>query len=536
MKPCHACPRIRGIVPPIGPRPARVMLIGENPSYEEDRRKEPFTGKTGIELRGTYLPILGIPASEIFITNACLCSMKGYVNPTKEQAMACASVHLGQQIAEVQPEIIVPMGAVACSLFPEIESMALQHGRAIPGRWGAHRFILFAMFHPSAGLRATGYMIAMMQDMDDLRKLLQKLDETEEARFRGDLIDWTPYPQDPHPTPDYRFIRNEHDLTDYITTTDFAYYCQFGDRKQPLGEDTESLPLPGKLGGGPPFCLTFSHTPGTGRLIYTRDRHLIDAYRKMLYELLPLQLFHNYLHDSDVYDELELPTEPFIDTMVRAYNLCLGGGGDDEEEGESRAGRGSLSLKVLAYRHCQMHMTTFKETVWPHSLPHILRWLKLGRSIVAPEDSRPPTCTLCGCPQDYHEMRGKTQRFSGPCAICPPGRCKKWSPPKKVAKSKGDGDKELNLLYRKLGTLITNVESGKVDKDGKTVDPWKRVESKEWKDDKAILVDLIGLPPLASIEHVPEPILLHYACRDADADLRLFLHMQHLQPWVFWQY
>ena len=84
------------------------------------------------------------------------------------------------------------------------------------------------------------------------------------------------------------------------------------------------------------------------------------------------------LHDSEVFDALRLPTEPFLDTMVRAYNLCLGGGGDDEDEGESRAGRGSLSLKVLAYRHCNMHMTSFKDTVYPHSLPHVLTWLKRG--------------------------------------------------------------------------------------------------------------------------------------------------------------
>lgn len=535
MNPCHICPRIRGIVPPTGPRPARVMLIGEGPSFEEDRQKEPFRGKTGIELRGTYLPILGIPASEIFITNACLCSQKGYVNPTFAQAAACASVHLGQQISEVMPEVIVPMGAVACSLFPEITSMSLQHGRAIRGRWGRHEFILFPMFHPSAGLRATGYMIAMMQDMEDLRKLLATLDIYEQSRFEGNIDDgWTPFPEDPHPEPDYQFIRESKDLVDYVGGVPFDKNYRVNGKPFPLGEDTESLPLPGKLDGGPPFCLTFSHTPGTGRLIYTRDTHLIDAYRRMLYELLPLHIFHNYLHDSDVYDELSLPWDPFIDTMVRAYNLCLGGGGDDEDEGESRAGRGSLSLKVLSYRHCQMHMTTFKETVWPHSLPHVLNWLKLGQAIVAPEDSRPPTCLLCGCPQDHHEMRGKTQRFSGPCAICPPGKCKKWSPPKKVAKSKGDGDKELNLLHRKLGTLINNVESGKVDKDGKPTDPWKRIESKEWKDDKAILLDLIGPPPLASIEHVPEPILLHYACRDADADLRLFLHMQNLKPWIFY--
>lgn len=512
MNPCPKCPRIRGIVPPCGPRPARVMFIAECPSYEEDKRKEPLTGKTGIEFAGTYLPVLGLPRSAVFITNAVLCSRKSYVNPTEEEAMACSSTHLGPLLNEVRPEIVVPMGTIACSLFPEIESLALQHGRPIPGKWGSREFILFPCFHPSAGLRATGYMISMMQDMEDLRKLLLSIDNGE--------FEW---PVDPYPVPDYQFIRTEDDLTRYMM--DVPYVTDM-----PLSEDTESLPGGlNKMGGGPPFCLTFSHTPGTGRLIYIRDTHLLSVYRKMLYELLPLQLFHNYLHDATVFDTLRLPTEPLLDTMVRAYNLCLGGGGDDEEEGSSRAGRGSLSLKVLAYRHCQMRMTSFKDTVYPHSLPHILTWLKLGRSMFAGDGDKVPVCG-CGCEGRWHEPRGKTGKQTGSCLNC--NQCEKWRPVKRV-KVNTEEDKVLNLLHRKLNTLIVNVETGKLDSNGKPKDPWKQFL--DWPEyDRRTLLDTLGPVPLASIEHVPEPELLQYAVRDADATLRLYLHMQHLSPWIFY--
>jgi hypothetical protein len=49
-----------------------------------------------------------------------------------------------------------------------------------------------------------------------------------------------------------------------------------------------------------------------------------------------------------------------------------------------------------------------------------------------------------------------------------------------------------------------------------------------------MLLDILGPMPLASIEHVPEPELLHYAVRDADATLRMYLYMQHLSPWIFY--
>ena len=109
-------------------------------------------------------------------------------------------------------------------------------------------------------------------------------------------------------------------------------------------------------------------------------------------------------------------------------------------------------------------------------------------------------------------------------------RCEKW----KVVKSvKRPEDKTLDLLYRKIGTVINNVETGKLSKDGKPTDPWKRFM--EWPEyDQATLIDTLGPIPLASIEHVPELELLHYAVRDADADLRLYLHMQNLKPWIFW--
>lgn len=105
------------------------------------------------------------------------CSNKGYENPTSEQAMSCSSVHLGPLLNEVKPEVIVVMGAVACSLFPEIENLNLQHGIPIPGKWGSWQGLLFPSYHPSAPLHgATGYMISIMADFNYLGKLLKELD------------------------------------------------------------------------------------------------------------------------------------------------------------------------------------------------------------------------------------------------------------------------------------------------------------------------------------------------------------------------
>jgi uracil-DNA glycosylase family 4 len=485
-----------------------VLFLGERPSYEEDRRGEPFVGKTGFEFTDTYLVLAGLPRSEVHIDNAVRCSAYSYDNPTKEEAAACCGTHLTKLLDLVCPQIIVPMGAIACSLWPEI-NLSLHHGRPMPGKWGEHSFVLWPTFHPSAGIHGTSYMIPLMEDFDGLRKLLVSLD-------RG-TFEW---PVDPHPSPDYRVIHSRDDIVEYL-------------EELPVGSnviacDTESLP------NGDPYCVTFSHTPGTGRLIYVEDDPLLTIFRGTVAVGCPHLIFHNYLHDVKIFDRLQIPIRDFTDTMVRAYNLCLGGGGDTEDT-ESRAGRGSLSLKVLAYRHLNVVMTSFRDTVYPHSIPLMLDWLKEVEETFRPSVPL-PTC-VCGHLTQHHSTKGKREN-SGPCCICD---CKRH---KKADYRLTDEERKWNLLHRKTKNLVTALENKQlsdeyeeldIDTDDDAypfVDPWKRI--RQWHPhDRQFLADYTAPMPLASIACVPEPELVKYAVRDADTTLRMYLHMKSLRPWLF---
>lgn len=289
----------------------------------------------------------------------------------------------------------------------------------------------------------------------------------------------------------------------------------------PLACDTESLP------DGSTYCVTLSHTPGTGRLIYVNDEQpeavydtpALTEFRSWL-ESHPdtLLLFHNYLHDVSQFESLSLPITQFRDTMVMAYELCLGGGGD-EEDTESKAGRGSLSLKVLAHRHLAMTMTSFKDTVYPHSLPHVKRYLEEAQALLSPA-AKVKRCT-CGCPQANHQPRGATQRPTGKCLTCGCTKCKLAKPG-----PQDDDTKRLGLLHRKVGTLLSSLKQ-------KDIDPWKRI--KEWHEwDLETLGMVVGPVPLPSVEYVPEPELLRYATADADGTLRLYLYLKDLHPWLYY--
>lgn len=178
MNPCLRCPRRlthRSPVLPTGPIPARVMLLGEQPARDEDRRGEVFCGRTGKELDATYLPLASLPRSSVFIMNSRQCSTPDYSNPEPIDADSCMSVHLAPILNQVQPQVLVPMGAVACSLWPQID-LNRDHGIPLPGKWGSWEGVLFPCYHPSSGMRSTSFMIPLMQDFQNLGILLRKLD------------------------------------------------------------------------------------------------------------------------------------------------------------------------------------------------------------------------------------------------------------------------------------------------------------------------------------------------------------------------
>jgi len=152
------------------------MFLGEQPSYVEDKTGEPFTGKTGSELVHVYLPIALLCRSDVWIDNARRCSNAEYENPTMEEAQSCCNTFLGPMLMEVQPQVIVPMGAVACSVFSEIKDLGMQHGIPLAGRYGPWEGVLFPTYHPTAGIHAPGFMIPLMNDFKRLGELMRELD------------------------------------------------------------------------------------------------------------------------------------------------------------------------------------------------------------------------------------------------------------------------------------------------------------------------------------------------------------------------
>jgi uracil-DNA glycosylase family protein len=142
-----------------GPRRARVMLVGEQPGDQEDREGHPFVGPSG-RLLDRALEAAGIDRDDVYVTNAVKhfkwerdekSKRRIHKTPNAGEIRACFP-WLEQEIAVVQPRVIVPLGATAAkALLGKSFSVLKERGRVVRSDWAE---AVIATVHPSAVLRA----------------------------------------------------------------------------------------------------------------------------------------------------------------------------------------------------------------------------------------------------------------------------------------------------------------------------------------------------------------------------------------------
>jgi uracil-DNA glycosylase family protein len=138
---------------------AAMMLVGEQPGDQEDRRGRPFVGPAG-RLLDRVLEAAGIARDDVYVTNAVkhfkwVPASRGerriHKTPNGLEIAACRP-WLEAEIDAVEPAVIVALGAIAAqTLFGKQFRVTREHGRLfrLPGgRLGS------ATVHPASILRA----------------------------------------------------------------------------------------------------------------------------------------------------------------------------------------------------------------------------------------------------------------------------------------------------------------------------------------------------------------------------------------------
>src|SRR4026207_1137775 len=148
----------------VGNPHASVMFVGEAPGFHEDQQGEPFVGAAG-KLLNDLLQSAGLSRSDIYIANVLKCRPPNNRDPQPDEVESCEPF-LFQQIATVQPKVVIALGAFAArTLLKTQDPISRLRGRIYDYR-GAQ---LIPTFHPSFLLRSPGYK---REAWEDLKKAL----------------------------------------------------------------------------------------------------------------------------------------------------------------------------------------------------------------------------------------------------------------------------------------------------------------------------------------------------------------------------
>ncbi len=141
-----------------GDRRARLMLVGEQPGDEEDRKGLPFVGPAGALLRRA-LEAAGIDPRDVWLTNAVKHfkweprgKRRIHKTPAQKEIAACHA-WLDDELAAVQPKVVVALGATALAAVLGRKT-TIAEARETAELAHASGARVFATYHPSAALRA----------------------------------------------------------------------------------------------------------------------------------------------------------------------------------------------------------------------------------------------------------------------------------------------------------------------------------------------------------------------------------------------
>lgn len=169
---CTDCPLRGGCIGPVpgsGSDTAQIMYVGEGPGAEEDG-KDPFMGPSGQLLRRLSMEA-GIPPDDVYSTNIVKCRPPNNRDPKPEEINSCIH-YLDEQIAAINPKVIVPVGRWAMIQFLPDDLITKVHGRPQM----VHGRVVMPIIHTAAALRRPEWKPMIAQDLKLIPRILETLE------------------------------------------------------------------------------------------------------------------------------------------------------------------------------------------------------------------------------------------------------------------------------------------------------------------------------------------------------------------------
>jgi DNA polymerase len=198
---CQKCLLAKGrknAVPGEGPSAVDIMFIGEGPGYHENQQGKPFVGQAGAFL-DELLAAADLKREEVFITNVVKCRPPNNRDPMPEELTACAH-YLDEQIALLDPKVIVTLGRFSMAKFIENGKISQIHGKSHK----VGKRLIVTMYHPAAALHQPALRPALVEDFAKLPQLLGR-----ESFVAQPKVEAPVQPKVAAPTPEVKSVKKE---------------------------------------------------------------------------------------------------------------------------------------------------------------------------------------------------------------------------------------------------------------------------------------------------------------------------------------
>lgn len=477
-----------------------ILVIGEGPGENEDAEQKPFVGKAGQELGRTYLKRAGLDRNDyrITVTNVCKCRPPNNRTPVPSQIRSCGEKYLLNEIAVLQPALIVVLGNVALQFINMFTRNAVSSDPERLNLEAHHGFVfwrvfeegildgvrVFVAYHPAAGMRDGTKMQSLLEDMDALRRVLH-----EPVKQPGELI--------VEEKVDYREVTTVDEFEDYLEyCREIVDHSASARQRWPMGmewdldsEDDEDGSL---------FSVQISAAEGTAVMLDGKNEVLLEHAGKLA-ESPCVQLIGMHYSEHD-WERVEAQLGwniPLItvdgqvrnkvhDTLKQAFGL----------------GNQPKKLKALAYRLCGVVMTSFHDLVYPYSAREAIRFLEM----------------LAAHPLTQHYPRyGKKGQLLTTVDSNPlnahVNRILRYT---KLSRDNPDEDRKPYAVWDKWEELME-----KETKAGKTGVVKPELAAKIGELRELGTRDATMRMPGFSIRRVPRNLAVYYGCKDADMTGRI---------------
>lgn len=158
-----------------GPKDAEILIVGQNPGKQEDRKGRPFIGPSGHILKAQVAKA-GLNELKVRYTNVVRCLTPDNREPTAKEVKACKP-YLDAEIARVKPTYIVPLGGLATKAVAKAK-VTTAHGQMIE----KDGYIACPSYHPAATFRDPSKLQVIQQDFARLKRHIDgTLGESQQA-------------------------------------------------------------------------------------------------------------------------------------------------------------------------------------------------------------------------------------------------------------------------------------------------------------------------------------------------------------------